>query len=99
MKRSLNDNHNLVAVLAAQHGFVHTAVDQAREQVKDAFKAFLATEKSFLAQHLDEDVKRYVQGLRDCIVGHAHWIYYTDLFFENGDIARDSGLVRLLSVP
>ena len=98
MKRSLNDNHNLVAVLAAQHGFVQTAVDQAREQVKDAFKAFLATEKS-LAQHLDEDVRRYVQGLRDGIVGHAHWLYYTDLFFENGDIARDSGWVKLLSVP
>ena len=84
-----------MAQLVARHGFVQSGIDEARELVIGSFKLFLATEGRLLAKNPGEDVRRYVEGLRDCIIGHAHWLYYTDLFFEDGDAARQSGWMRL----
>ena len=40
----------------------------------------------------DEDVRAYVRGLRDCIVGTLHWLYETDRFFgDTGEDVRSSG--------
>jgi hypothetical protein len=45
-----------------------------------------------------EDVYLYVQGLRDLMIGSAHWLYETDLYFEGkGDEVRAFGWVFLSS--
>jgi hypothetical protein len=41
-----------------------------------------------------EDVKRYVQALKDCIAGSMHWVYETELFFgKKGGEVRSFGWV------
>ncbi|TCD61586.1 hypothetical protein EIP91_008189 [Steccherinum ochraceum] len=97
-KQAVGDNHNLVAVLTARNGFVQIGVDEARAMLRDAFHAFHAAEEELLTgtRSVHPEIRRYIQGLRDCIVGHAHWLYYTNLFFEDGEDAKESGWVRLL---
>lgn len=41
-----------------------------------------------------EKVKRYIQALKDCIVGSTHWLYETELFFgKKGAEVRTFGWV------
>jgi len=41
-----------------------------------------------------EDVKRYIQALKDCIAGSVHWVYETELFFgKKGGEVRSFGWV------
>ena len=41
-----------------------------------------------------EQVKRYIQALKDCIVGSTHWLYETELFFgKKGAEVRTFGWV------
>ena len=41
-----------------------------------------------------EDVKRYIQALKDCIAGSIHWAYETELFFgKKGGEVRSFGWV------
>ncbi|KAI0370764.1 hypothetical protein BV20DRAFT_966283 [Pilatotrama ljubarskyi] len=43
-----------------------------------------------------DDVRAYVQGLRDCIVGTLRWLYETDRYFgETAEDVRSSGWVCL----
>jgi malonyl CoA-acyl carrier protein transacylase len=45
-------------------------------------------------QRREEDVKRYIQALKDCIVGSVHWVYETELFFgKKGGEVRTFGWV------
>ncbi|KZT01964.1 terpenoid synthase [Laetiporus sulphureus 93-53] len=91
------DRHNLVTVLMAERRLpVQTAMHAAGALVKETVQTFLANEHMFLSQGqpVDKDVRRYIQGLRDCIVGAVHWLYETDRFFgDNGDEVRDLGWV------
>lgn len=41
-----------------------------------------------------EEVKRYIQALKDCIAGSMYWIYETELFFgKKGGEVRSFGWV------
>jgi len=41
-----------------------------------------------------EQVKRYIQALKDCIIGSTHWLYETELFFgKKGAEVRTFGWV------
>jgi len=41
-----------------------------------------------------EEMKRYIQALKDCIVGSTHWLYETELFFgKKGGEVRTFGWV------
>ena len=40
----------------------------------------------------DAEVRAYVRGLRDCVVGTLHWMYETERFFgDAGEDVRSSG--------
>ncbi|PCH34836.1 terpenoid synthase [Wolfiporia cocos MD-104 SS10] len=98
--RQHSDRHNLVVVLMAQRRLTaQGAVTAAGRLVKETIANFFANEASLLAQsfgHADADVRRYAQGLRDCIVGSTHWLYETDWFFgENAEDVRELGWVFL----
>ncbi|KAK0502165.1 isoprenoid synthase domain-containing protein [Armillaria luteobubalina] len=44
-----------------------------------------------------DDLMLWIQGLRDCIVGHTNWVYETDVFFgTKGEEVRGFGWVFLL---
>ncbi|KAH9837610.1 terpenoid synthase, partial [Rhodofomes roseus] len=104
-KQATNDKHNLVLVLMAERRLtLQSAVHAAGALVKKTVGAFLENERLLLAQLpsfgpcVDTDVRRYVQGMRDCIVGLTHWLYETDRFFSDaGDDVRDLGWVFLPS--
>ncbi|KAF4565373.1 hypothetical protein EYR40_002624 [Pleurotus pulmonarius] len=39
-----------------------------------------------------DDVRSYVNGLRDCVVGYIHWLYETEIYFgQLGDEVRATG--------
>ena len=66
------------------------AADAAGALIRDTFDMLQANEQTLLSDHftrLNPDVRRYVQGLRDLIVGFTHWIYYTERFF--GECAEE----------
>ncbi|KAH9920610.1 isoprenoid synthase domain-containing protein [Fomitopsis serialis] len=92
-KQATSDKHNLVL----------SAVHAAGALVKKTVGAFLENERLLAQAHafgpcVDADVRRYVRGVRDCIVGLTHWLYETDRFFgEAGDDVRDLGWVFLPS--
>ncbi|KAL0948253.1 hypothetical protein HGRIS_010850 [Hohenbuehelia grisea] len=51
--------------------------------------------------HWDEqtcdDMRAYMQGLRDCIVGFVHWTYETDIYFgKHGEEVRNTGWMFML---
>ncbi|KZT65539.1 terpenoid synthase [Daedalea quercina L-15889] len=98
-KQATGDRHNLVLVLMAERRLtLQSAVHAAGALVKKTLGAFLENERLLLAQLpcVDADVRRYVRGVRDCIVGLTHWLYETDRFFgDAGDDVRDLGWVFL----
>ena len=66
--------------------------------VKQSAEAFLSTERE-LAACVDpilknDDTKRYVHGLRDCIAGTVNWLYETERYLgTKGNEVRSFGWV------
>ncbi|EPS95413.1 hypothetical protein FOMPIDRAFT_1025821 [Fomitopsis schrenkii] len=104
-QQATSDRHNLVLVLMAERRLtLQSAVTAAGALVKKTVGVFLENERllSDSAQLrafgpcVDADVRRYVRGMRDCIVGLTYWLYETDRFFgDAGDEVRDLGWVFL----
>ncbi|OCH87016.1 terpenoid synthase [Obba rivulosa] len=99
-KQARGDRHNLVAVLMEEKRLTaQGASDAAGALIKDMMDMFHANEQTLLSEHavrLNPDVRRYVQGLRDWIVGFMHWIYNTERFFgESAEEVRAFGWVFL----
>jgi Terpene synthase family 2, C-terminal metal binding len=95
LDQSRGNNHNLVSILISErHLSVQTAIHCAGNMVMQSIDAFLATERfipvmNSLDVPLADDVRLYIQGLRDIIVGSIHWNYETELYFgSKGDEVR-----------
>ncbi|KAG2118380.1 isoprenoid synthase domain-containing protein [Suillus clintonianus] len=66
--------------------------------VKQSADAFLATERLFAAcvdpAVMNDDTRRYVRGLRDCIAGSVNWLYETERYLgTKGNEVRAFGWV------
>lgn len=63
--------------------------------VKQSADAFLATERQFVAcAVMNDDTRRYVRGLRDCIAGSVNWLYETERYLgTKGNEVRAFGWV------
>ncbi|KAG2031011.1 terpenoid synthase [Suillus americanus] len=63
--------------------------------VKQSADAFLATEHQFAAcAVMNDDTRRYVRGLRDCIAGSVNWLYETERYLgTKGNEVRAFGWV------
>ncbi|KAG1840018.1 isoprenoid synthase domain-containing protein [Suillus tomentosus] len=63
--------------------------------VKQSADGFLATERQFAAcAVMDDDTRRYVRGLRDCIAGSVNWLYETERYLgTKGNEVRAFGWV------
>ncbi|KAI0354460.1 terpenoid synthase [Trametes cingulata] len=93
---------NIIAVLMHERQYTAQAgADLAGNLVKDTIMNFLTNETSLpalpaLGERDADDVRAYVQGLRDCVVGTLHWLYETDRYFgETAEDVRSSGWVFL----
>lgn len=88
--------------MMAEHSItVQTAMSRAGDKVKTLAEDFLKAEKQLAAQswgpYVDRDVRMYVVGLRDWIVGTAHWVYQCDRYFQGkGENVKAFGWVFLL---
>jgi hypothetical protein len=50
-------------------------------------------------EEIFDNVRLYVQGLRDCVVGSINWAYETELYFgQKGEEVRAFGWVFLIPV-
>ncbi|EJF61988.1 terpenoid synthase [Dichomitus squalens LYAD-421 SS1] len=87
---------NIVTVVMTERKFApQGAVHFAGNLIKETFCTFLQNESQLpMFGDWDDDVRAYVRGLRDCVVGSLHWLYETDRFFgEVGEDVRTSGWV------
>lgn len=78
---------------------LQSAIDIAEGKFKDALAKFLVAETEIpsWSPEIDEEVDRYVHGLKECIIGFLHWLYETDRYFgdKKADV-REFGWVFLL---
>ncbi len=95
-QQSNDDDDNLVAILMSQRSLsLQTAIQATSNLARKALQSFLEQER--LLQSSDADIRTYIQGLRDWIIGYAHWIYETERYFkDNGEDVRAFGWVFLL---
>ena len=82
--------------MAERHFTPQGAVHFAGNLVKDTVANLQQNEASLLVPGAfgdwDAEVRAYVRGLRDCVVGTLHWIYETDRYFGDlGEDVRSSG--------
>lgn len=100
IKQSRNDPHNLVSVLMHEKKITaQSAVDKASEMIEQAIRLFTELENTIPPwnEEVDRDVKFYVRGLRDWIIGSVHWAYETEMYFQgNGEEVRMLGWIFLL---
>lgn len=94
--------YNAVAVLmTSQHISLQAGMHRAGDRIKALVVDFL-THEAALAQsdwgpYVDRDVRVCVVGLRDCVVGTAHWVYQCDRYFQGkGEDVKAFGWVFLL---
>ena len=79
---------------------LQAAVDEAEREVRKLLATFHNLECRLLEGEAQADpaVQDYVQGIRDWIIGFAHWTYETDLFFQdNKDEVKEFGWVFVLA--
>ncbi len=76
---------------------LQAAINQATDNVRECLQRFVELASGSEAAALDEKARRYVLGLRDCVVGWAHWVYETEEYFsKNGEEVKAFWWVFLL---
>ena len=99
-QQSRGSEWNLVSVIMKDRQCtLQSAIDVAESMFKEAVAGYIVAEEKLPSwtPEIDEDVQRYVQGLRECMIGFIHWLYETDRYFgdKKGDV-RVFGWVFLL---
>ena len=89
----------MICVLIINDGLsLQQAVDRLGEmcmQCIDTFVENLPRLPSW-GDAIDKDVKLYVGGLREWIVGSLHWSFETKRYFDNGEEVKLTRVVELL---
>lgn len=100
VRQASNDETSLITIMTSNRNLsIQAAMNAAAEEVKKAIANFLKLERELSTNGiaLDENVSKYVQGLRDWIIGFAHWVYETDAhFLGHGEEVKAFGWVFML---
>lgn len=98
VQQAKGDPDNLISVLMAQHQVtLQAAVGQAVDALRKDIQSFVNTDKNGTAATMSRDGNRYIQGLRDWVVGWAHWVYETNRYFgKSAEDVKAFGWVFLL---
>ena len=83
------------------HGMnLQEAVDKVGELCKNTIDAFISNLEripDFGDEQVNREVKLYVQGLQDWIVGSLHWSFETERYFgPDGQKVKETRIVNLL---
>lgn len=76
------------------------AVDRIGEMCKQSMDTFVENQKRVPSwgDSIDRDVKLYVRGLQEWMVGCLHWSFVTKRYFgDNGGTVKATRIVDLLS--
>jgi hypothetical protein len=92
--------HNMICVFMVYDGLtIQQAVDCIGEMCKQTIDSFIENQKRIPSwgESIDRDVKLYVRGLQEWIVGSLHWSFMTKRYFgENGGTVKANRIVDLL---
>ncbi|KAF9261191.1 terpenoid synthase [Marasmius fiardii PR-910] len=102
VEQARGDTHNMIVILMHHHQHtLQSAVDVVGEMCREMIDNFCETRKTLPSwgPEVDDMVERYVQGLRDWIVGSLHWSFQTTRYFgTDGQMVKQSRYVKLLPV-
>ncbi|PPQ66010.1 hypothetical protein CVT24_011954 [Panaeolus cyanescens] len=100
VEQSKNDTHNMICVVMAQHSLdLQSAVDFVGDMCKGSIERFMMERENLPSwgPEVDWQVKVYVDGLADWIVGSLHWSFETERYFGKvGKEVKKSRVVELL---
>ena len=100
VEQARGDTHNMICVHMMKDGLtLQQAVDRLGEMCKQSIDRFVENLPLVPSwgDRIDRDVKLYVNGMRECIVGSLHWSFQTKRYFgDNGGEVRATGVVELL---
>ncbi|KAF9488046.1 hypothetical protein BDN71DRAFT_1457806 [Pleurotus eryngii] len=69
-----------------------SAQEAAEPTVAEPAVLFAVLEVEEWDEDIKDDMRSYVNGLRDCVVGYIHWLYETEIYFgQLGDEVRATG--------
>ncbi|KAF8479287.1 isoprenoid synthase domain-containing protein [Russula ochroleuca] len=101
VEQSRGDTHNMICVFMINDGLsLQQAVDRIGEMCKRTIDTFVENQARVPSwgDCIDRDVKLYVNGLQEWIVGSLHWSFMTTRYFgDNGGVVRATRIVELLS--
>ena len=91
----------MVCVFMTHDGLsLQEAVDRVGEVYKQALDSFIENQKRVPSwgDNIDKDVKLYINGLQEWIVGSIHWSFVTKRYFgDDGESVKATRIVNLLS--
>jgi hypothetical protein len=92
--------HNMIWVFMISDGLtLQQAVDHIGEMCKQTIDSFIENQKRIPSwgDSIDRDVKLYVRGLQEWIVGSLHWSFMTKRYFgDKGGTVKATRIVDLL---
>jgi hypothetical protein len=101
VEQSRGDTHNMICVFMTNDGLdLQQAVDRIGELCKQTIDTFVENQARVPSwgDDIDQDVKLYVNGLQEWIVGSLHWSFMTTRYFgNNGGAVKATRIVELLS--
>ncbi|KAI0338727.1 terpenoid synthase [Trametopsis cervina] len=97
-QQSRNEKDNLIMLLMNENQItLERAIVLAADRLKQCVQEFVRLSNENEGKPMGQDVLRYIQGLRDWIVGWAHWVYETEEYFlKKGEDVQAFGWVFLL---
>jgi hypothetical protein len=100
VEQSRDDTHNMISVFMIHDGFtLQQAVDRVGDMCKETIDTFIENQARVPSwgDAIDGDVKLYVNGLKEWIVGSLHWSFMTKRYFgDNGGTVKATRIVDLL---
>lgn len=101
VEQSRGDTHNMICVFMIYDGLsLQQAVDRVGEMCRQTINTFIENQARVPSwgNHIDGDVKLYVNGLQEWIVGSLHWSFMTKRYFDdNGGLVKATRIVDLIS--
>ena len=97
IRQARDDKSSLVFLLSSGGRSIQDAINVATARAKAALSKFLVLGRETGNREVDASARRYIRGLQDCIIGFAHWVYETDVYFlGQGEEVRAFGWVFML---
>jgi len=101
VEQARGDMHNMICVFMVNDGLtLQQSVDHIGDLCKQTIDSFVENQKRIPSwgDSIDRDVKLYVRGMQEWIVGSLHWSFMTKRYFgDNGGTVKATRIVDLLS--